>query len=609
MTGTQPFIHIVYPSATHQVYDDSTFLMGAVRRFKTDNALIVNRQAIPISQHGYFTAPILLKEGKNPITLELFGLPDRNGKPPLLATRYHTITRVAAYPELPQSPLSVHPETLTPQHDQWLGKNSTLEVACSASVNANASIVIPGLIDTPVPMTCQENSTDRYYDDRIAIFAKKHWTHRRIPNKGYYTARIPLATYWSDTLDFEKVFSIELHLSHGNQHFVQVFPAKLHLLNQQITAMVHQDRAITRLQASDYGARISPQRAGTLLLVNQVTNGWCQTELGFQKQAYIHQDSLTVLERPQSLPPQLLQVIKCHGSTHPNRARISLSGARQVPQPYPVSIQLQPSPDMNRLECTFYDMQSQCDFIHYSPEANIIQQVHWRPVNEQTLEVWLDLEAPVCGYDYYWKDNHWHVTVKSLPENYRDIRILIDPGHGGSEIGSVGLNGIPEKTLNLTVSKQLEAGLQAKGFTVFMSRGTDVEVSLEARQQKAIEVEADIVLSIHHNALPDGRNPLEEYGTSTFYYHPFAKKLASTLLNTMSAPHDHFSFRKYGVLYDSLFIPRIHQATSVLLELGFFTHPQEFEQLINPEFQKIMVNRIVSGLEQYCHSIKHSKKR
>jgi N-acetylmuramoyl-L-alanine amidase len=625
-SSTNPSIKLIYPSAAHHVYEESTFLMGQVLHKSAGDCLLIEGKTIPVSQKGFFTCVVPLSEGKNPLTLTLLS----PGKT-VLATCHCPLYRVPAYPVLSQMPLAVHTETMKPGQEQQLSRNSILHVACSASINVEAHIVIPGFIEVPVPMLMLEESHHPVYlDTRIALFAKRHWTTRRIPCKGYYQASIPLAPYWHEDMDTDEPFTIELHLSCQNQKRVQTFPGKLFLLKAPLTAEVSEDRAVTRYEPSVNGARTTPQRSGTLVQVNQITEGWCQVLLNTNEIIYIHQDSLQFKPVYQVLPPQQLQVIQCNGGmlttpdshrlpireTQSSQAIIRLSGVFKIPQPYPVHFFYNPSPHgIYRLECRFYGMQSQCDFIHYDPDSDCIHQIHWRPVTPETLEVWIDLEAPLCGYDYWWANNQWHIRVKTLPKKQpgnqrviqqviqpgiREIRVLIDPGHGGAETGATGLNGLPEKTLNLIVSEQLAVALRAKGFATSMTRTSDVEVSLPARQDKAISTDADIVLSIHHNALPDGRDPLQEYGTSTFYYHPFAKRLATTLLDAMTIPHPNFKLHRYGVLYDSLFIPRIHQATSVLLELGFFTHPEEFEQLIHPAFQALMVQRIADGLEHYC---------
>jgi len=78
-------------------------------------------------------------------------------------------------------------------------------------------------------------------------------------------------------------------------------------------------------------------------------------------------------------------------------------------------------------------------------------------------------------------------------------KIFIDPGHGGADSGAVAF-GLVEKDINLTVTKLLKKELQQYGFDVKMSRETDIYVGLIQRANMANEWNADIFISIHHNA-------------------------------------------------------------------------------------------------------------
>ena len=84
-----------------------------------------------------------------------------------------------------------------------------------------------------------------------------------------------------------------------------------------------------------------------------------------------------------------------------------------------MQVEAVPSKRMNRLQVRFYGVCSHCDFIQYPPENTIIQQLHWRQVAENVLELWIDLHRPLAGYDYAWQSGEWRLAVKSLPANWR----------------------------------------------------------------------------------------------------------------------------------------------------------------------------------------------
>lgn len=78
-------------------------------------------------------------------------------------------------------------------------------------------------------------------------------------------------------------------------------------------------------------------------------------------------------------------------------------------------------------------------------------------------------------------------------------RVFIDVGHGGSDSGAV-FGGIKEKDINLTVALEVKKILLSKGLSVLMSRESDIYLSLDARTSMANRWDADIFISIHHNA-------------------------------------------------------------------------------------------------------------
>ena len=82
-------------------------------------------------------------------------------------------------------------------------------------------------------------------------------------------------------------------------------------------------------------------------------------------------------------------------------------------------------------------------------------------------------------------------------------KIFIDAGHGGNDPGAVN-EFTQEKIINLNVSLKLSELLIFNGFDVKMSRDMDIPVSLENRSKKANEWQANLFLSIHHNASANG---------------------------------------------------------------------------------------------------------
>jgi N-acetylmuramoyl-L-alanine amidase len=88
------------------------------------------------------------------------------------------------------------------------------------------------------------------------------------------------------------------------------------------------------------------------------------------------------------------------------------------------------------------------------------------------------------------------------PKNRVKPVILIDPGHGGVDPGTMSPHGVPEKKVVLAVAKQLKARLSEGGrYEVHMTRARDVFVSLDQRVKKSRKLAADLFISLHADAI------------------------------------------------------------------------------------------------------------
>lgn len=97
-------------------------------------------------------------------------------------------------------------------------------------------------------------------------------------------------------------------------------------------------------------------------------------------------------------------------------------------------------------------------------------------------------------------------TETEAPEELtadRQLVIELDPGHGGRQSGAANEH-VAEKTLNLKIAEYLKEELETYGnVSVAMTRTDDTEVELERRVEKAVEDQADVLISIHINASGD----------------------------------------------------------------------------------------------------------
>ncbi|NLF25814.1 MAG: N-acetylmuramoyl-L-alanine amidase [Deltaproteobacteria bacterium] len=120
--------------------------------------------------------------------------------------------------------------------------------------------------------------------------------------------------------------------------------------------------------------------------------------------------------------------------------------------------------------------------------------------------------------------------------NHTGLRILLDPGHGGEDLGAIGPDGLVEKDIVLDVAFKLEPLLKRNlGAEVFMTRRTDRALTLAERAAMANDYEADLFISLHVNASQRKR----AYGLEVYYLDntddSSSIKLAKRENNTVSA--------------------------------------------------------------------------
>jgi N-acetylmuramoyl-L-alanine amidase len=90
-----------------------------------------------------------------------------------------------------------------------------------------------------------------------------------------------------------------------------------------------------------------------------------------------------------------------------------------------------------------------------------------------------------------------------MPQSRIKKVIVIDPGHGGPDSGTIGADGVYEKDIVLAAALRLRNTLLTRGYTVHMTRESDVAVALGQRARIGRAFKADLFISIHADSNPD----------------------------------------------------------------------------------------------------------
>ena len=233
---------------------------------------------------------------------------------------------------------------------------------------------------------------------------------------------------------------------------------------------------------------------------------------------------------------------------------------------------------------------------------NNIKNLTLNSVNSEGLSTYfVELNNKLWGYDAYYEKNTLVLKIRKKPiidveAPFKDLTIAIDAGHGGEDAGAIGPTATKEKDINLDVAKKLKTLLEKQGAKVVMTRNDDSNVELYERVKIAKDENALILLSIHANALPDSANPYEKHGTSVFYYNGESLELAKTLRDTLIQD---LGTKDDGVCKCSFVLTRPTAPLSVLIEIAYMIHPQEYKLLLDENFRQKSAESIQKGLEKY----------
>lgn len=178
-------------------------------------------------------------------------------------------------------------------------------------------------------------------------------------------------------------------------------------------------------------------------------------------------------------------------------------------------------------------------------------------------------------------------------------KVVIDPGHGGSDPGKIGRNEVKEKEINLLIAEKVKDELEKRGIEVVMTRKEDrgLENSkvadMKARVKLINESQARFAVSIHQNSYEDERIK----GAQVFYYqHSKEGERLATIMQESLLQLDQGNHRK-AKGNETYYLLRRTQIPTIIVECGFLTNPEEAEFLMEEAYQDRLAKSISDGVE------------
>ena len=571
---------------------DSAFIFGSVGR--GDARLTVNGTEVPVYPTGSWLAWLPLPED----TLARFDLVASAGADTLRATLIATLPK-RFHP--PPTGLWIDSTSFSPAGARWLRPNEEMRLSLRASQGSQVRVRLPdGRVIPLVPDHAQAEVSwgelafgtttatvqlparpERYFG---------RWTGSFGPDPG------PVMSPYT-VLSSDSGWAIAEAIS-GPDTVRQRWPLRVGIVDlaRPQSVIVNDDTANTGKTDSSLAGRPAPDATyhwffptGTLAAVSGRWNNQVRLQLSRTTSAWV--DATDV----QPLSPDVTQ-----GTAIVNSPRL-LPGEPSVILRVPVTSRVPFRVDESdrSVSLRLYGAVADMDWIRYTGTDPFVRLISFAQPSEDEVVLTVDLSADVWGYRTRWEGNSLLLEIRRPPkiDPRRPLagrKIAIDAGHPPA--GATGPNGVHEAQVVLAIARTAKAMFDSLGAEGILIRNSDASLDLVPRLRLVETSGAEVLVSVHANALPDGVNPFVNSGTSVYYFHPQSAPLARSLNRALVRQ---FGFKDLGMGRGDLALARPTWLPAALTEGLFIMVPEQEYWLNTPEGQRRYARGIVDGVEAF----------
>lgn len=593
---TKPLL-LVYPQDKAVIASSSSFLIGSCL---PPGELTVNGNPVALNKQGYFAHVVQLAYGTNRFELTYKGS----------STVSQLVEIVREKPRQPISPAKfmLAKDSLEPKDDLSYKVGDYLEFACRATPQAQVTVALGrhriALAPIGALRAVRRQAGKKSVPGSLASINKGlDAAYGQVFQK--YPASPPDLYVGLYQIEEGDNFNQEhplFTLSQGGKSTAIALGTSITVIRQPLIARTVHDDTIVRVIPD--GGRLTPLPQGVRLTTDGMRGENIRVLYSGNKHVWIKRDELE-FEQPGAPAPQAVaRTILVNKDNYGEMVSVPLS------QRLPFTVEQSVSP--NKLTLKIYGAGAETDWAYQAPvgegNASVIEDVSFKQPDDHTYEVDIELKGGrQWGYFADYLGNTLNLHIKYPPilasagdgqtgNRLKGLTICLDPGHGGLEHGAVGPSGVWEKDVNLALALKLRDLLKGEGATVLMTREDDSDVSLNDRVAFAVKRKVDLLVSVHNNALPDGRDPIKEHGTSAYFYHPQSKELARSMKGALAKE---MSLPDIGARFQNLALCRPSGMPAVLVEVAFMSNPDEYAKLINPSWQNNAAHSMLGGILNY----------
>ena len=586
-------IRVVYPTPGDRVdAGDSSFMFGSVGT--GDATLTINGQPVQVWPNGAWLAWI----GFPPDSVMRFEL--------IAVRETEQVSQVYEARRVRRTvrtgPLWLDSLSITPSGRVWWPAGEYLPISVRASEGSAVSILLPD--GSRIPLVTDPNYDDvswgiRAFDRDSGNLVGRVRADRFIgsirglelgPRSGSVLGGAPDSVSSGDSLPV-----IEAIL--GSDTVRATWPIRLRLLDTlPVIAQLDDDTARTGLTDGITVGRALPGGTyhwffltGTRAAITGRINGDLRLGLSSQATSWVSAGDAHLL--PRGIPP--LRAVAGSATLTPGADRFTfrLPLSQRVP--------FQVTETELGIQLKLYSAVGDVNWIRYGGTDPLVKTISWDQPAADEVIITFDLAQPVWGFRTQWRQNDLILEIRRPPvinaaNPLAGRRIVVDAGH--PPLGATGPTGFREADANLAVSLELRRLLTEAGAEVIMTRTTDTPVELYPRVKLADSVNADLLISIHNNALPDGVNPFTNNGTSVFYNHPRSVPLAMAVQRALVS---RLGLRDLGVGRGDLALVRPTWMPAILTEGLFMMLPDQEAALRSPQGQHLYALGVLEGIRDF----------
>jgi N-acetylmuramoyl-L-alanine amidase len=318
-----------------------------------------------------------------------------------------------------------------------------------------------------------------------------------------------------------------------------------------------------------------------------------KVQLSKYRSAYIPDDVVDFLPKGTFTPSSLTTNWRVYGDSLFDYVQVGMF----TRLPYQSAQLLDPS----RIVVDIFGATNNTNWITQLEGTKEIKNVYYEQLEDEVLRVTIVLNhRQHWGHQVYYEGNRLTIKVRRQPAKLelRNLRIAVDAGHGGGNMGASGPTGSSEKELALAVSLKLRQALRLQGAKTIMTRTTETYVDNKDRILMYRDSLPDLLVSIHLNSSSD---PINVGGTGTFYRYIGFRKLSYDIYKRMLE----LGLKDYGNTGSFNFMLNSPiEYPNALVEMLFISNPEEEMKILDENFQQQIADKIVLGIKDFLEECK-----